>query len=58
MDKRRINYINISFSALNCTQPPVQITTGLQKKLLQKLRAHHNHTFAHSHPPYYYGSGS
>jgi len=31
-NKRRNNYINISFSGLNCTQPPVQLT-GLQKKL-------------------------
>jgi len=31
-NKRRNNYTNIYFSALNCTQPPVQLT-GLQKKL-------------------------
>jgi len=62
MNKRRNNYINISFSALNCTQPPVQLT-GLQKNLkstyksLELTTATGLPTVIH-HTPTFYGSGS
>ena len=54
-DEHKSNYTFIRFKQKCFLDPTMRFYSQVQNlRALQKLRAHHTHTFAHSHPPYSY----
>ena len=51
-DEHKSNYAFIIFTQKYFLDPTKRFYSQVQN--LQKLRAHHSHTFAHSHPTYSY----